>query len=299
MSQLQSIVEPEVEFMEVKLKMFSADVVVDSTDPLFQIEDVPMKRFKVGSFSTDFHVVPLVNQGAQIALPSISGYHSGGRNSFVERLFERLSKSIFGDSGAASFQFPFFSRCVTAIDLDKDQYKTFFALAATTFSFLAASNKRFVNLNIFSKLNALFTGLHRQLNFALEKPCSLLVNVKPKGQLARAHALLCCRQEVNHRESKGQWKFDLVKQGVRGGRFIESAGRTPSVMTSAPFHGVRASTTATRESTAPFLIRQMRLARILAVELLNEFNVCQWFFHGWLDASKQDALYSNYFRCAR
>ena len=292
MAQLQSIVEPEVEFMEVRLKMISADVVMDSAHPVLQIEDVPMKRFEIGSLSTVLHVMPLVNQGTQIALPPIGGYHRRGLNGFVECLFERLSGSIIDYSGSTPFQLPSLPRRVTVIDLDRDQYKTFFALAASTFSFLSAAHKRLINLNVFSKLNPRLAGLHRQLNLALEKPRSLLVNVKLPGQLTRAHALLCGCQEVNHGKGGGQREFDFVEQGVRSGRLIESAGSTASVVTCSTLHRVRASTATACKSTTPFLVRQIRLARIFAVKLLHEFNDCQWLFHGCLDLMLQSKTFT-------
>ena len=283
MAQLQSIVEPEVEFMEVRLKMIPADVVMDSAHPVFQVEDVPMKRFEIGPLSTILHVMPLVNQGTQIALPPIGGYYSRGLNCFVERLFERLSRSIIDDSGSAPFQLPFLPCRLTVIDLDRDQNKTFFALAAPTFSFFSAAQKRLINLNVFNKLSAPLAGLHRQLNLALEKPRSLLVNVKLSGQLARTHALLRGGQKVNHGKGGGQREFDFVEQGVRSGRLIESAGSAASVVASAPSHGVRTSTATACKSIAPFLVRQIRFARIFAVKLSHEFNDCQRLFHGCLD----------------
>ena len=287
MAQLQTIVEPEVEFMEVRLKMISADVVVDSSHPVFQVEDVPMKRFEVGSLCTVLHVVPLVNQGAQIALPSISDYYSRGLNCFVKSLFECLSGSIIDNSGSAPFQLPFVPRRLTVIDLDRDQYKTSFALAATAFSFLSATHSRLVNLNVFNKLNARIADFHWQLNLALEKPSGLLVNVKLPGQFARAHALLCGCQEVNHGKGGRQREFDFVEQGVRSGRLTESAGSAASVVTRSALHGVRASTATAYKATAPFLVRPIRLARIFAVKLSHEFNDCQWLFHGCLDLMLQ------------
>ena len=44
--------------MEVRLEVIAADMVMDSTHPVLQVEDVPMKRFEVRSLGTVFNVVP-------------------------------------------------------------------------------------------------------------------------------------------------------------------------------------------------------------------------------------------------
>ena len=220
-------------------------------------------------------------------MPVTGGLYCRGLYRFVECLFRGFSGSILDDCGATPLQLSFFPRRLTVIDFDRDQYKTFVAFAAAPFSLFAASHRRLINLNVFSKLNASLASPHRQLNFALEKPRRLLVNVKLTSQLARAQALLGGCQQVNHGESRGQRKFDFVEQGVRGGRFIESTRSTTPVMTSTTFYEVRASTATASESIAPFLVRQMRFARILSVELLHEFNECQLVFHSCLDLMLQ------------
>jgi hypothetical protein len=51
-SQLKSsIIEPEIEFVMVRLKMFSVDVMMDSQHPVFQVDDVQMNHLEVGSLS--------------------------------------------------------------------------------------------------------------------------------------------------------------------------------------------------------------------------------------------------------
>ena len=72
LSHLQSIVEPEVEPMEIRLEVIAADMMMDSAHPVLEIEDVPMKSFEICSLSAVFNILPLVRQVAQVAFPSIS-----------------------------------------------------------------------------------------------------------------------------------------------------------------------------------------------------------------------------------
>ena len=71
---LKSVVEPKIELMEVRLKVFAADVMVDATNPVLQVENVPMQRFEIRPLSTFLHIVPSSREGGQISLPAISGH---------------------------------------------------------------------------------------------------------------------------------------------------------------------------------------------------------------------------------
>ncbi len=109
------------------------------------------------------------------------------------------------------------------------------------------------------------------------------MNVRLTSQLARAHALHGDCQQVNYNESRGQRYLILWNKVFEVADSSNLQDPQHRVVTGSSLHEVRTSTSATRESTAPFLVRPKRLARILAIELLNEFNDCQRLCQGCLD----------------
>ena len=77
------------------MEVIAADMVMDSTHPVLQVEDVPMKRFEVRSLGTVFNVVPFARQGAQVTFPSVRSHNGRSLNGRFQDLLERLSRSIF------------------------------------------------------------------------------------------------------------------------------------------------------------------------------------------------------------
>ena len=280
--------------MEVRLEVIAADMVMDSTHPVLQVEDVPMKRFEVRSLGTVFNVVPFARQGAQVTFPSVRSHNGRSLNGRFQELLERLSRSIFNHSSTASLQLRFPSRHVAVIDFNRHQHEAFAALAAPSLPFFTTSKKRFVNLNVFSKLMPFLARFHRQLHFALEEPSRFLVYTKLTSQLARTHSLFSRRQKMNHGKGGGQWKFDFVEQCVRRRRFIESTGSTTAVVASPPLHRMAVAATAAHESVAPFLVRQIRFARFFAAKLLHEFNDCPCLCHGHPGLMFQNKTLTSY-----
>ena len=91
--------------MEVRLEVIAADVVMDSTHPVLQVEDVPMQRFEVRALGTVFNVVPFARQGAQVTFPSVRGHNGRSLNGRFKNLLERFSRSIFNHGCTAPLQF--------------------------------------------------------------------------------------------------------------------------------------------------------------------------------------------------
>ena len=116
--------------MEVRLEVIAADMVMDSTHPVLQVEDVPMKCFEVRSLGTVFNVVPFARQGAQVTFPSVRSHNGRSFNGRFQDLLERLSRSIFNHSSTASLQLRFPSRHVAVIDFNRHQHEAFAALAS-------------------------------------------------------------------------------------------------------------------------------------------------------------------------
>ena len=116
--------------MEVRLEVIAADMVMDSTDPVLQVEDVPMKRFEVRSLGTVFNVVPFARQGTQVTFPSVRSHNGRSFNGRFQDLLERLSRSIFNHSSTASLQLRFPSRHVAVIDFNRHQHEAFAARCA-------------------------------------------------------------------------------------------------------------------------------------------------------------------------
>lgn len=232
---LKPVIEPKIELMEVRLKVVAADVMVDSTNPVLQVENVPMQRFEIRLLITFLHIVPSSREKGQISLPAISGHDGCMINRILQGSLERLPRGIVNDLRVASLQLSYLSRRIAVINLDRNQNKALAPLASARLSFLATANKNLIYLHVINKLNAILNRLHRLLHLALKKPSYLLVDTKLAGQLTRTHALFRRGQQMHHRNGRGQWEFDLVKQGIRCRRLIKPTRSTSAMVARASF----------------------------------------------------------------
>ncbi len=161
LSHLQSIVEPEVEPMEIRLEVIAADMVMDSAHPVLEIEDVPMKCFEICSLTAAFNIVPLARQVVQETFPSVSGHNGRSFYGRFQNLLELLSRSIFNHFGTKPFQLRLASRPVAVIDFNGHQHEAFAAFAASLLALFTTSKKCLINFNIFNKLTSFLASFHR------------------------------------------------------------------------------------------------------------------------------------------
>jgi len=94
LSHFQSNVEPEVEFTDVRLMLIAADMVLDSTHTVLQVEDLSMKGLEVRSSGIVLNVVPLAHEGTQVTLPSVRCHNGRSHDVRFQNLLERLTRGV-------------------------------------------------------------------------------------------------------------------------------------------------------------------------------------------------------------